>query len=138
MEKQQVKLTDDKVLEIDPITKGDMEQFFERFRETYTEESLVELGKRITTVEDAEIMANHHYTKGKRLWLEVDVEDINASGGLISWLYSQSKTNKGTSGLRLFGCRLNSIYFEKPSDFTDDERTAIIHLYNKVIGDQQK
>lgn len=138
MEKQQVKLTDDKILEIDPITKGDMEQFFERFRETYTEEGLVELGKRITTVEDAEIFANQHHIKGKRLWLEVDVVDINASAGLMSWLYSRSKTNNGTAGLRLFGCRLNSIHFEKPSDFTQDEKNAIIHLYNKVIGDQIK
>ncbi len=127
MEKLQVKLADGKVLEIDPITKADTEQFFENLKERMSGDDHLK-----------SVLPHQHYKLGRRLWLEVDVEDVYASAGLISWLYSHSKAVPEKSGLRLMGCRLNSIMFEKPSDFTAEEREGIIKLYNKVIGDQQK
>lgn len=139
MEKLQVKLAEGKVLEIDPITKADTEQFFENFKEHYTEEGLKHRKERMASDDNLrEILTHQHYELGRRLWLEVDVEDVYASQGLLSWLYSHSKAVPEKPGLRLMGCRLNSIMFEKPSNFTAEERESIIKLYNKVIGEQQK
>lgn len=136
---KQIKLGEVKVLEIDPITLEDTKYFFDKFLNGYTEEGLGILEKRINESErDRDLLETQFYNKGKRLWLEIDVVDSYASSGLISWLFSQSAANGNKSGLRLFGCTLNSISWEKPSDYTPEEKEAIKRLYEKVIGDQPK
>lgn len=136
---KQLKLTEDKVLEIDPITKSDMEQFFETFKKGYSEEGLTKLEKRCEDDERGrDILSTQYFRKGQRLWLEVDVVDVNASSNLMSWLFSHSEARGNQPGLRLFGCTLNNIAWEKPTDFTEYEKRAIVTLYEKVIGQQPK
>lgn len=70
-------------------------------------------------------------SKGKVLYLEVVVEDSLLASLLYEWLYVKSKFDN--NNLHVFGCTLNSIYFNKPG-FTDEERNLIKQLNNKVNG----
>ena len=137
MSKLELKIEDGKVLGIDKNILEQNLEFFEEFKRLYSEETIEQ---RIDAIDKADeklksdILNSYALTtlnKGRTIWLELYVEDSMASGFLYKWLYSKSKNGKG---FNIFGCRLDSIMFAKPSDFSDMERAAIRTLYEKVIG----
>ena len=55
------------------------------------------------------------FDEGRKLYLEVEVEDRALSCYLFKWLYAR-RDNKEDGYYKLFGCRLHGIYFAQPVD----------------------
>lgn len=115
-----------KVLEVNKKAIEDSINFFEGVSEAGVKESLENLSK--INQEDLDNMSMIYFTRGKKLWLEVTVEDSYMSSLLFKWLHNQSRPH-------LMGCSLDSIHFSMPSEFTEEEKRAIRELYKRVIGE---
>ena len=83
--------------------------------------------------EEYKYVENLHFSKGRTIWLELEIEDSYLSSSLFSWMYTKSDYSN-LNGLKVFGCKLQSIMFNKPSDYTEEEKSAIKVLYEKVVG----
>jgi len=82
--------------------------------------------------EGKEHLSNIYFEKGKKLYLEVQVNDSYTSSALMAWLYNKSKYDN--NNLSILGCNLLSIGFEKPSGYTAEEKHAVKMLYEKMFG----
>ena len=68
------------------------------------------------------------FEKGRKLYLEVEVEDTALSCYLLKWLYAR-RGNKEDGYYKLFGCRLHGIYFTQPVDPVIKEIEQVIERY---------
>lgn len=66
-------------------------------------------------------------SKGRKIWLEVDVEDDSLTHYLFRWLYSKDEHDKH---LIPFGCRLQSIHFVAPA--TPEIKQKLTDLLNSL------
>jgi hypothetical protein len=73
--------------------------------------------------------------KGKKLYLEVIVEDSYMGSVLYDWMYSESNFDK-SKGLLFFGLNLDAIHFSMPSGYTEEEKYIIKRLYHKIFGNE--
>ena len=124
----------DKILEYNEKSHKDTEQLFSKLH--LGEENFNALIEKYSTFsnEDLNSISNVYPNKGNTLWLEVNVEDSYNANALFSWLYSNSNFDN-TNGLLVFGCRLKSIMFHKPSGYSQEEKEAVKMLYQKMFGD---
>ena len=67
--------------------------------------------------------ATHKFERGRRLYLEIEVDDPEMTTWLFKWLY-----NKDGNGNRLipFGCKLETIHFDNPTN--EDLKRKLIEL----------
>ena len=134
MKNNKIEITKDIILEFDEKSFSDINQIIKNYNEDSFKQEIEKYSS--YNKEDLERSSMIYFKKGKKLWLELDIEDSYTSSMLMSWLYSKSKFDD-TNGLRIFGSKLNTIFFEKPSGYSDDEKNAIKTLYNKMIGDEK-
>jgi hypothetical protein len=132
---KKIVLSDDKVLEDNEKARLDTEQLLSEYR---TAEGLQNMWDRLTNMEDPEeikrakeAFSSMAFNKGRKLWIEVTVEDSYISGVLYSWLFVKSKFDK--KPLHALGCSVDSIHFS-PVGFTDEEKRALEILYKKACG----
>jgi hypothetical protein len=129
--KNKFKINNKKILEFDEKSYSDMNQIIKKYNEDSFNKDFERYNKDKTEIEHVKIL---YPDKGKKLWLEIDVEDSYSASMLYSWLFDNSKFDN--SELRIFGSKLRSISYEKPSGYTREEKNAIIDLYKKIIGDE--
>lgn len=67
--------------------------------------------------------ATHTLEKGRKLFLEIEVDEPEMTTWLFKWLY-----NRDNEGNRLipFGCRLETIHFDNPTN--EDLKRKLIEL----------
>ena len=58
-------------------------------------------------------LASHKFEVGKKLYLEVEVQDSEMTMWLFKWLYGKGKDEKQHTP---FGCKLETIHFNNPSN----------------------
>jgi hypothetical protein len=121
-----------RILEYNEKAHKDTEQLLSEFTEDRFNKCIDNYS--INSKEELERIGMIFPFKGNKLWLEVDVEDSYSASALYSWLLSRSN-HDNTSGLLVFGCRLNLISWEKPSGYTEEEKNAVRTLYEKMFGD---
>lgn len=125
-----LELSENKVLEENEKAQKDTQQLLSSLGDV---QGVIEL---IRENEQAKGAFNSmHLSKGKKIWLELEVEDSWMSGMILSWLY-QSSEHDGQP-LHALGCSIKTIYFQKPG-FSDTERGAIQQLYKTVFGDNNQ
>ena len=56
--------------------------------------------------------ASQKFEKGKKLYLEIEVEDTEMTNWLFKWLYGNNEGKNHTP----FGCKLQTIHFSNPSN----------------------
>lgn len=115
-----------KVLEVNKKAIEDSINFFKELSEKSVNESLKNLSR--LNHNELDYASINFFSKGKKLWLEVTVEDSYMSHFLFKWIYDQDRPY-------LMGCSIDSIHFSMPSEFTEDEKMAIRELYKRVIGE---
>lgn len=130
--KKKLYIQENRILEYNEKAHKDTEQLLSEIGEEKFNNSIESYSK--NTKEELERIGMTYPFKGKKLWLEVDVEDSYCAGALYGWLLSKSNYDN-TSGLLVFGCSLNSISWEKPSGYTEEEKYAVRTLYEKMFGD---
>lgn len=122
-----------KNIEQDDRFYADMQQICDRFdsssikkylsdRKTYSEDKL-------------EHMDMTSPDKGKKLFLEVTVENSLYASSLFSWLYSKSEYKDGKDNLKLLGCNLDKIWFSPPG--LNDELINAIKILNNELDKLQ-
>jgi hypothetical protein len=71
------------------------------------------------------------FSKGQKIYLELDVEDPLWSRTLVRWLYG--KVGEEKRQYRLFGCTLNQIWFHKPNNSVlDNIEESLENLLNQI------
>lgn len=71
--------------------------------------------------------ATHKLEKGRKLYLEVEVEESEMTHWLFKWLYSSDENEKS---LIPFGCKLNTIHF---GDMMEEQfKQKLIDLANSL------
>lgn len=128
---KQYKINDKKILEYDEKSYLDMNQIIKDYNEESFNKDFERYNNDPTEIKHVGLL---YPDKGKKLWLEIEVEDSYSASMLYSWLFRKSEHDN--NNLRIFGSKLNSINFEKPSGYTPEEKHAIRELYIKVIGDE--
>lgn len=128
-----IKISENKELEFDEKSYKDLNQLISN----YNEDSIINELDRYNKMSEENDSLNHlgliYPDKGRKLWLEVQVEDSYSASMLYAWLYNISKYDN--KSLRIFGSTLNSIHFEIPNGFTTEEKNAIRLLHKKITGD---
>lgn len=127
------KLSEKKILKFDEKTYIDT---LELLKDVKTH-NVIKLNKMLgqsTNVNDnaQQALRTQYFDTDRTIWLELTIVNSLFSSMLLQWLYSTSKYD-GTR-LHIMGARLEQIMFQKPSDYSDDEKSAIQKLYDKAFG----
>jgi len=73
------------------------------------------------------VKASHKFEKGRKLWLEVEVEESEMTTWLFKWLYGKDKD--GNNNIP-FGCKLETIHFKIPTG--DEIKRKLIELAESI------
>jgi len=79
------------------------------------------------------VLPSLYLDKGRTIWIELKVEDSYMSGMIMRWLFSKSNFDN-RNGLHALGCSMQQIMYEKPSGYSQDEKQAILKLYEAAFG----
>lgn len=122
-----------KILKFNPKA---MQDTMDLFKKSVTSvEDYNEILKKLGENPDfAEAYAMGTYREGKTLWLEVKVTDSFMAGMLHAWMFGKSEFDG--SRIEAMGCTLDTLYFSRPTDFTEEERKMMVHLLKKITGNE--
>jgi len=67
---------------------------------------------------------------GGKYWLEVEIDDPVMARYLFKWLYAVKETKEP---YRLCGCRLNTIWLQRPGDEQIEQIKNIVQEYENKI-----
>lgn len=69
----------------------------------------------------------HKFEKGRKLWLEVEVEEADMTSWLIKWIHGKDKEG---NAIIPFGCKLDTIYLKMPAN--DEIKRKLIELVESI------
>lgn len=133
LKNKKLEIGDGKILEYYEKGFSDTKQIFETIN-TDNYMNLINNYSKFSK-EDLNRLSLTYPKKDNKLWLELKIEDSYLASNLYSWMYSNSK-HDNSSGLSVFGCSLQSIMFQKPTGYTDEEKYAVKMLYEKMFGNE--
>jgi hypothetical protein len=130
---KKVTISEDKIIEYNEKAFADTRQLFESISEERLEKFMDNCNQ--LPDNDLSFMKSAFPSKGKRLYLEVVVEDTYLGSKVFDWLYSKSNFDN-SNGLSVFGLKLDAIHHSMPNGYTEEEKYLIKELYKKVIGNE--
>lgn len=131
--KDKIILSDRKILEHNEKAFADTVQLFSKVKADSLHNDILLIEKQPDVLD---VLSSLYLDKGRTIWVELNVEDSYLSGLIMSWLFSKSEFDN-KSGLHALGCSVQSIMYEKPSGYSDDEKMAIAKLYESAFGNNQ-
>lgn len=75
--------------------------------------------------------SNLHFQKGKKIFLELTIEDPEMTPWFIKWLYDRDKFGKPYLNM---GARLDTIHLKNPANIADSLRELADKIDNGEIG----
>lgn len=128
--KKTIELTEDKILEFSQKSYSDTLNIAEEL----SEDGFNNICERFKNIgqDDKNLLATSYFNKGRKLYLEITVQDTYASGALFAWLFGKSEFDNRQN--HFIGCSLSRIHFSMPSGYSDSVKDAIIKLYEDAIG----
>jgi|GEM_PF-6887433 len=121
----EVRLSDDKILKYYEKGAADSIQLMNEYSREVDERYLTALQSE--SPDNLDRYKGIHFNKGRRVFLEVVVEDSLSTSKLFGWLNGKSTFDKGE--LVIMGCKLDTIHFKAPN--LSDEAIVAIDVLKK-------
>ena len=127
----EVVLGENQVLKLNETVIADMKQFIDDYGNYSSQAHLERINQTIINDPKAkEIYMSQHLPVGKKIWLELEITDSLHAGLLYSWMFR--KSTSGDSGMNLFGAKIQTMFYQKLSILTDEEKHVLNTLVNKI------